>query len=183
MKRILIGSIVAVTIIVLSSFSSVVAIDTKENRGTGEILYVGGTGPGNYTTIQEAIDVANSGDTVYVYSGEYNQEPYTQTLVRVYKSIFLIGEDKNTTILNGNGDYSVSSVSADGAVVRGFTIQNSGSGTYPGSGMSVSSCRDVIITNNIFMNNPNCAIYCTENNNNSFFNNIFVKLRARTTSQ
>lgn len=171
MKRILIGSSIAIIILILMSFSSVVAIDTPISSGKGEILYVGGTGEGNYTTIQEAIDDANPGDTVFVYSGEYNQEPTSQTLVRMYKSIFLIGEDKNTTILNGNGDRSVTGVTADGAVFNGFTIQNSGS---LGSGMFVSSCRNVRITNNIFINNPNCGIYSTENTNTSFYNNIFI---------
>lgn len=37
----------------------------------GNWLYVGGSGPGNYTTIQSAIDAASSGDTVFVYSGIY----------------------------------------------------------------------------------------------------------------
>ena len=37
----------------------------------GNTLYVGGSGPGNYTKIQDAINDANDGDTVYVYSGFY----------------------------------------------------------------------------------------------------------------
>ena len=37
----------------------------------GNILYVGGSGPGNYSTIQEAINDANNGDTVFVYNGTY----------------------------------------------------------------------------------------------------------------
>ena len=63
-KKILIGSIIAVALIVLSSFSSVAAIDTPKNRGNGDTLYVGGTGEGNYTKIQDAIDNASNGDRV-----------------------------------------------------------------------------------------------------------------------
>ena len=32
----------------------------------GNTLYVGGSGPGNYSSIQDAIDNASDGDTVYV---------------------------------------------------------------------------------------------------------------------
>ena len=34
---------------------------------SGNTLYVGGTGEGNYTKIQDAIDNASDGDTVYVF--------------------------------------------------------------------------------------------------------------------
>ena len=33
----------------------------------GNTLYVGGLGPNNYTIIQEAIDNASDGDTIFVY--------------------------------------------------------------------------------------------------------------------
>ena len=33
---------------------------------TGIVLYVGGGGPGNYSTIQQAIDNASVGNTIYV---------------------------------------------------------------------------------------------------------------------
>ena len=38
---------------------------------SGNTLYVGGTGPGNYTSIQNAVDNASDGDTVFVYDGTY----------------------------------------------------------------------------------------------------------------
>ena len=56
------------------------------------------TVPDDYPTIQEAIDNANNGDTVFVKSGIYYEE------VEVDKSINLIGEDRNTTIIMGSGD-------------------------------------------------------------------------------
>ena len=38
---------------------------------SGKTLYVGGDGPGNYSAIQNAINDANIGDTIFVYSGVY----------------------------------------------------------------------------------------------------------------
>ncbi|UCD13584.1 MAG: hypothetical protein JSW60_08515, partial [Thermoplasmatales archaeon] len=63
----------------------------------GNTLYVGGDGPGNYTKIQDAIDDASDGDTVFVYddSSPYQQESY----LNIEKSINLIGEDRDTTVI------------------------------------------------------------------------------------
>jgi pectin methylesterase-like acyl-CoA thioesterase len=60
----------------------------------GKWLYVGGNGPGNYTKIQDAIDNASSGDTVFVYHGTYYEQ------LRIDIPIRLIGESKNDTIIN-----------------------------------------------------------------------------------
>jgi hypothetical protein len=51
-------------------------IITDENNpliSIGNTLYVGGDGLGNYSNIQDAIDNAMDGDTVFVYNGTYNQ--------------------------------------------------------------------------------------------------------------
>ncbi len=63
----------------------------------GNILYVGGSGPGNYTTIQEAINNATNGDTVFVYNNTYNENVDTKL-----KKITLLGEDRDTTIITGS---------------------------------------------------------------------------------
>ena len=76
-----------------------VAIDTVKKSSmpisNGNTLYVGGTGPNNYTSIQDAIDNANEGDTVYVYD---ESSPYYENVV-IEKTINLIGEDRDTTII------------------------------------------------------------------------------------
>ncbi len=68
-------------------------ISTMQN---GNILYVGGNGEGNYTKIQDAIDNASNGDTVFVFSGIYNEKLW------IRNQINLIGEDTNTTIIDGS---------------------------------------------------------------------------------
>ena len=39
----------------------------------GNTLYVSGSGPNNYTKIQDAIDNESKGYTVFVYSGTYSE--------------------------------------------------------------------------------------------------------------
>ena len=48
-----------------------IQINDSEKNSRGNILYVGGSGPGNYSKIQDAIDDASDGDTVFVFNGIY----------------------------------------------------------------------------------------------------------------
>ena len=96
MKRFLVIGIILLILFCNISFTTL----SDENSGNlgGKTLYVGGTGPGNYTKIQDAIDNASDGDTVFVYSGTY----YIGG-IEIYKSINLVGEDKYNTILKAEG--------------------------------------------------------------------------------
>ncbi len=87
----------------------------------GNTLYVGGIGPNNYTTIQSAIDDTNPGDTVFVYN---DSSPYYENL-KISKSIILVGEDKNTTIIDGSRKKEVIYISANNIEIIGFSIRNS----------------------------------------------------------
>jgi parallel beta-helix repeat protein len=89
----------------------------------GKILYVGGSGPNNYTKIQDAINVAANGDMVFVYD---DSSPYFEA-VHINRSISLIGEGKLTTIIDVRTikNTSALNISADGVLVQGVTIQNS----------------------------------------------------------
>ncbi|KAA0002007.1 MAG: hypothetical protein FE044_03675, partial [Thermoplasmata archaeon] len=98
-----------------------------EAAGTGgNILYVGGSGPNNYTKIQGAINAASNGDTIFVYSGTYYEN------VVIDKSIHLVGEDRNTTIIDGNHAGDVVNITADRVTMEGFTIRNGDGWPYAG---------------------------------------------------
>jgi len=84
----------------------------------GNILYVGGSGPGNYTTIQDAIDASSEGDTIFVYSGTYYES------LQIDKAVTLTGEDKNNTIIDGGSSGNVVNVTADSVNINGFTVRN-----------------------------------------------------------
>jgi len=111
----------------------------------GKILYVGGSGEGNYTKIQDAIDNASDGDTVFVYKGIY-----IENLV-VNKSIRLLGEDRNSTIINNDKKGNVMHILVDGVTITEFTLQNS-SNEFNFAGIKITSNYN-IISNNIILNN------------------------------
>jgi nitrous oxidase accessory protein len=88
----------------------------------GNWLYVGGSGPGNFTKIQDAIDNVSSEDTIFVFNGTYSEN------VIINKTINLIGENKNTTIIDGGKiDYPLW-IKTSFVDVSGFTVSNGSTG-------------------------------------------------------
>lgn len=94
----------------------------------GNIIYVGGNGPGNYSTIQEGISASNDGDTVFVFN---DSSPYNENLI-IEKSINLIGEDKNTTIIDACAKNHGIIVKSPNVYISNLTIQNSSDYKYSG---------------------------------------------------
>jgi len=162
-KKILI--VVGLTILFLGTCitSSVAINNTIKPISSGNILYVGGTGPNNYTKIQDAIDDASDGDTVFVYD---DSSPYYENLV-VNKSINLIGEDKNTTIIDGSGEFSVVIYHIDEVKISGFTIRNGDYGIY------TLRANNITINGNIILNNE-IGVYLIASNFNTIKNNTIT---------
>jgi len=106
----------------------------------GNTLYVGGNGTGNYSKIQDAIDDANDGDTVFVYD---DSAPYYENVV-VNKSINLIGENRDTTVIDGGGSGDVVWVKADWVNISGFTIRNGNDGIYTDSNCNTITGDNII---------------------------------------
>ncbi len=77
-------TIVSTLIILSFNFTTGFPDKTSKEMERGQTFYVGGYGPNNYTQIQDAIDNASEGDTVFVFNGTYFEH------VTVNKSINLI---------------------------------------------------------------------------------------------
>lgn len=111
------------------------------------ILYVGGNGSGNYSTIQSAIDNATIGDTVFIYNGTYYET------VHVPVSITIMGEQALTTIIDGGFIGHVVDITANDVTIQNLTIRNAGTTSgYAGVYLAGQACTvtGAIIVNNHF---------------------------------
>ncbi|SVB23974.1 uncharacterized protein METZ01_LOCUS176828, partial [marine metagenome] len=104
--------------------------------------------PGELPTIQGAIDIAVNGDSILVAAGTY-----TENIDFNSKTLVMIGEDRETTIIDGNNSGRVVNIS-DSSVLSNFTIQNgANSTTLKGSGINASG--STVLNNLIVKNNTN----------------------------
>ena len=110
--------------------------------------------------IQDLIDNASDGDTIYIPNGIYYEN------IVINKSISLVGEDKNTTIIDGSNIGDVICIEAEWVNISGFTIQESGDANYD-EGVDISFSHNTILGNIISFNNYGIRI-----DNNTIYNNI-----------
>jgi len=128
-------------------------------NNSGDTLYVGGGGPGNYSKIQDAVDDAIEGNKVLVYSGTYEEN------VIIDKSIELLGYNKKDTIIDGQGNDCVY-ITADNVRIWGFTVQNAA------SGIVIYASLDADIYSNIIKENDHYGIYVESSTGTTISDNI-----------
>ena len=116
---------VTLTLVLVFAVSSILSFLSVEGESRTIVI------PDDYASIQEAIDNANNGDTIFVKKGIYEEHTLT-----INKTIMLIGEDKeNTTIINIDGPPpwdlvnpfppskpDTIHITADNVKISGFTI-------------------------------------------------------------
>jgi hypothetical protein len=137
-------------------------------------------GTGDHTTIQAAIDASSNSDTVSVSAGTYKENiNFNQ------KDIHVLGENRGTTIIDGDQKGTVVTFNGDAngnmpanayvnTVLAGFTLTN-GNGNIGGNGTSGGgieingavkpTLRDLIIENNKALNGVGINLYNTASPN------------------
>jgi parallel beta-helix repeat protein len=148
--------------------------------------------PDDFPTIQEAIDNASAGDRVFVKRGIYDDK------IVIDKSISLIGEDRETTIIRPasyayflSWEYGIQ-VAADNVTISGFTIDGAvhditiqvrdfpigwksiteSSIKNVNDGIILGDSKGVRIFGNIIINNKRAGISVSGENNQVYQNNI-----------
>jgi len=145
------------TLLCLLAISSVTeCVSVKANTN---IIYVSAGG-----SIQEAINSANPGDTIFVQKGTYYEHVF------VNKSVSLAGEDRDFTIVDGSGTDSVIVIRAKNVIVEGFTVKKSGT-SADDSAIWVEHSSDIVISNN-FLTENTCGFGLSFSSNCTFLNNI-----------
>jgi nitrous oxidase accessory protein len=79
-------------------------------------------GPADFQRIQEALDAANAGDTVFVHNGTYYEH------LTIGKSLTLVGEHRQAAVIDGSLSGNVIRITASSVRISGFTIRNGDEG-------------------------------------------------------
>ena len=132
----------------------------------------------HFDSIQDAIDNASTGYAIVVYNGTYTEN------VVVDKTLTIIGEDRDITIIDGDASGDVISVTAANVNITHFTLTNSGTAendtivriaagnailtdlniTGGHHGIVVQSCNNNIIYDNIICENSGDGIRLIRHN-------------------
>jgi parallel beta-helix repeat protein len=140
---------------------------------------------GAYTSIQDAISDASDGDTIFVFSGTYEEELW------IYRSVNLVGENADTTIINGDATGYVVNIVADNVKISNFTFtsdkafkgllvetdnntisNNIFTINQQGSSLFLIDSHENNITKNTFSSPSQWGIWCNFSSNNSITDNI-----------
>lgn len=103
--------------------------------------------PTDYSTIQEAINAANPGNTIFVYNGTYSEN------VIVNKTLMLVGQNAAITIINGSGGTVLRIDDVDYVTIDGFSLT---SGDY---GIVLFSSQNDKLSNCVISKNSHYGIF------------------------
>ena len=184
-------AVITIAILFLSPFISANGNERSYTKTINNVLYVGGSGPNNYTSIQAAINDASNGYTIYVYPRQYNES------IVINKSISLIGiiENGEKPIIDGNKNKSTVLIEANKTTVKNFIvmhgrglaiknsndckIENNEISFSEGNGLSLYKSFHILVRGNIVSRNKNEGIHVSRSSNNIIEENI-VKENAGT---
>jgi len=123
-------------------------------------------GPADFPSIQEAIDspLVVDGDIIYVHNGTYYEH------LVVDKAVLLIGETRDSTVIDGSKTDIVVRVRADYVTVTNFTIRNSRCSYVDDSSIYIYGYSHNTVKGNMFAENF-VSIYLNNAHSNIICNN------------
>jgi parallel beta-helix repeat protein len=164
------------------SFQPVYAVDNVKkssmhvsNANNRTIIRVDDEGDGDYTSIKEAVNNANPGDTIEVYSGTY----YEHDILIEKDDITLKGisyelgngSDTGKPFIDGQGIHETIVIKARNIVIDSFRMENKGPNSY-GILALYNESDACVISNNNLSNSTSALIWCDGSNTTIINNNI-----------
>jgi parallel beta-helix repeat protein len=154
-----------------SSNNTTIYVDDDNTEGPWD-----GTREHPYQYIHNAVNASQSGDTIFVFEGRYFYYPHPEwgPQVSINKaSIKLIGEDRDSTIIDGEGrHHHVVSIEADNVSISGFTIKDGSVGIIMDAGHN-----NITVTENTISSHNNSGIYFGHSSYNSIHHNLIQDVR------
>lgn len=188
MKKLIQISIIISFLVLLCMSVSVMGADTVYvdddfNAGTP------GWGVTNFSSIQRAIENVSDNGTVYVAPGYYWENNVawagTACVVNISKPLNLIGEDRNTTIINGTHDRQILIYSSN-VVVDNFSLWGMSQGTALEVLTNWANTTNVTISNCFANDTTTTLIYVNTgvnpNNNHSISHITIENCKFNTTA-
>ncbi len=139
------------------------AVDIRLARSESATIVV----PDDFPAIQEAIDSAVDGDTVFVKAGTYYEH------IDVDKALSIVGEDVDTAIIDGSNTGHVIHVLCDNVSIQRLTVQNSGNIHWPAleAGICLNGTADCMVTENRLIGNGFAGISLLDSQRNTVTRN------------
>jgi len=170
-------------IFVLSFLGVASAFILMSLGSSGQTIIVDPHGEGDFDTIQDAINVADQGDIIFINDGTYFER------IILNKEITLQGDGSANTTINGGDEGSVCTVTASGGRISNISFRGSGGQEFD-AGIKCELANNIVIENCSFSGNlagiflgsdfQNHAHHITIINN-SFENNEYGILMKKST--
>lgn len=97
-----------------------------------------------YSSIQQAINNASDGDSIFVSSGTYYER------VVINKTVQLRGENPETTVIDGNGTQTILEITTHNVNITRFTVRNGDKGVHLTSNADSSIVAESNMINNSY---------------------------------
>lgn len=172
----MIGRFKVVSFLVTFTLILFLVLSTTTDAAARVITVNNSTGPvADYTSIKEAVNSANEGDTILVYPGNYAENVYVNVAnisIRSYS-----GNPEDTIVIAQNSSDHVFNVTSDSVDINGLTISGAKWPDiyyYDIAGIALYNVSRAYIHSNILLNNS-CGLYLNNSSRNFLIRNNITK--------
>jgi parallel beta-helix repeat protein len=152
--------------VILIIFSLILGAATSQAEAA--ILTVNNNGDGNYTSIQEAVNSAQNGDTILVSPGVYRENIKVNKELTILSHPIISGSQTYRTYIIGTGsDNVVFYINSSNVTVNGFHIVgvSSGKDMHKEIGLYLEGVRNCSLSNNtLIMNDQGIVLNNSQGN-------------------